>query len=163
MTRLIQVQLATVQERCFLGKLNKTYLSLFLIELKTYHLSYYIHKTWRYWHCWPSTMQYAGRVKYELRMGPLTTVSAAQWLTGQSAELDERFNSSWGLPCPSFVPRSWQDEKTSSYISLPSSKLTILLILFINPLIPEWPAFNFSFQCHPWIKHQSHENKGNDN
>ena len=61
-TRLIQVQLATVHERCFLGKLNKTYLSLFLIELKTYHLSYYIHETWRYWHCWPSSMQDACQI-----------------------------------------------------------------------------------------------------
>ena len=63
-TRLIRVQLETVHKRCFLGKLNKTYLSVFLTELKTYHLSYYIHKTWHYWHCWPSTMQYAGRMSY---------------------------------------------------------------------------------------------------
>ena len=158
MTRLIQVQLATVQEKCFLGKLNKTYLSLFLTELKTYHLSYYIHKTWRYWHCRPSSMQDACQIWTS--DGP-----AHHCLCGSVVDwkVDERFNSSWGLPCPSFVPRSWQDEKTSSYISLPSSKLTIFHILFINPLIPEWPAFNFSFQCHPWIKHQSHDNKGNDN
>ena len=32
-----------------------------------------------------------------------------------------------------------------------------------NPLMPEWPASNFSFQFHPWIKHQGHKNRGNDN
>ena len=161
MTRLIQVQLATEHERCFLGKLKKP---IFLYFLPSSKLTIFLIISTKH-----DAIDIADlavcrtRVKYELRMGPLTTVSVAQWLTGQSAKLDERFNSSWGLPYPSFVPRSWQDEKTSSYISLPSSKLTIFHILFINPLIPEWPASNFSFQCHPWIKHQSHENKGNDN
>ena len=32
-----------------------------------------------------------------------------------------------------------------------------------SPLMPEWPASNFSFQFHPWIKCQGHENRGNDN
>ena len=32
-----------------------------------------------------------------------------------------------------------------------------------NPLMPEWPASNFSFQFHPWIKRQGHKNRGNDN
>ena len=33
----------------------------------------------------------------------------------------------------------------------------------VNTLIPEWLASNFSSQYHSWIKHYSHENKGNDN
>ena len=161
MTRLIQVQLATVHESWFSGKLNKTYLSLFLAELKTYHLSYYIHKTWRYWHCWPSSMQDACQIWTS--DGPAHHCLCGSVVDWSERGIRRKVQFLMGTPlsflCPTFVTR----RKTSSYISLPSSKLTIFHILFINPLIPEWPTSNFSFQCHPWIKHQSHENKGNDN
>ena len=54
-------------------------------------------------------------------------VSVAQWLEHRSAESEGvRLDSSWRLFF--VVPRSWQDEKTSFSISLPSSKLTISLI-----------------------------------
>ena len=49
----------------------------------------------------------------------------------------------------------------------PQIVLVFLLITFAALLWPfnpwEWPASNFSFQYHPWIKHLGHENKGNDN
>ena len=49
----------------------------------------------------------------------------------------------------------------------PDCSFFLLFITFAVLLWPfnlwEWPASNFSFQYHPWIKHLGHENKGNDN
>ena len=46
----------------------------------------------------------------------------------------QRFDSSWGLRIFFFVPHLRKDEKTSFFISLPSSKLTISLISIIDLL-----------------------------
>ena len=39
----------------------------------------------------------------------------------------------------------------------------MLITKVTRPFDPkEWEAFYFSLQCYPWIKHEGHENKGND-
>ena len=77
------------------------------------------------------------RIIYELCNGLAHhRVSTAQLVEHRSAEPEGlRFAFSWGLRIIFFVPCSWQDEKSYFFISLPSSKLTILLILFTKNIV----------------------------
>ena len=80
-----------------------------------------------------------------------------------------------GQKCPTqcFCRRQTQGPWTFCITSRPcspfvepfthESELFILNTSIFNPLMPEWPASNFSFQFHQWIKHQGHKNRGNDN
>ena len=83
-------------------------------------------------HRW--SWQYAGRVSYVLRDKPRSPESlCGSVVKHRNAEYEGLgFDSSYGLRNFFFVPRSWQDEKTPFSISLPSSKLTISLILLIK-------------------------------
>ena len=40
--------------------------------------------------------------------------------------------------------------------------ISILLLTLRHFTLQEWLASNFSLQYRPWIKHEGHENKGND-
>ena len=77
----------------------------------------------------PSSIQDACHMNFIIDLAH-RRVSVAQWLEHRSTESE---GLSEGTQNFFFVPRSWQDEKTSFSISLPSSKLTISRIsIFIS-------------------------------
>ena len=55
----------------------------------------------------------------------------------------------------------WIQRQFSWFVNAIILKL-VLLFIFLTLWTLKWPPSNFSLQYHPWIKHQSHENNGND-
>ena len=103
------------------GFRKKTSLSISLPSSKLTFSRSYIYNLYAFDIADPSSIQDACHMNFIIDLAH-RRVSVAQWLEHRSTE-SEGFSK--GTQNFFFVPRSWQDEKTSFSISLPSSKLTI--------------------------------------
>ena len=103
------------------GFRKKTSLSISLPSSKLTFSRSYIYNLYAFDIADPSSIQDACHMNFIIDLAH-RRVSVAQWLEHRSAESE---GLSEGTQNFFFVPRSWQDEKTSFSISLPSSKLTI--------------------------------------
>ena len=112
----------------------------FFTKLNTYHLSYYIHKYGAIDIADPSSIQDVCHMNFVVDfIGTVESLTVeSPWLSSRATKRGiwrSEIRFLMGTQNFSFVPRSWQDEKVSFSISLPSSKLAISLIPIFEYLV----------------------------
>ena len=99
----------------------------FFTELKTYHLPYFYLQNYAIDNADPSSMQDACHMNFVIKLADRGVCgSVVEHRSVESEGL--RFDSSWRLRIFSLSHARDKTKKTSFFISLPSSKLTISLI-----------------------------------